>query len=469
MPELTRDELEGRLPAEPDVTGLLAELRGAAQGGRKLVVLDDDPTGTQTVHGVDVLTTWTEADLTDAALAPESLFYILTNSRALARAEAAQLTGTLSERLSQVQRVTGRSLDIISRSDSTLRGHYPAELLPLARFKKPHGHLIVPAFPEGGRITVAGVHYVLTGDTYKPVTETDFSRDPTFAYRHAYLPAWVEEKTAGAWRREDVLHVSIDDLRTGGPDAVKTVLMRAEGNRPVVSDAVTYADLSVLAAGLGLAEREGKRFLARTAASFVRVRGGLSEKPLLTRADLGLNSGSGGLVLVGSYVALSAQQLAAAVGLENVDSRQLSVEALLEHGQPARVGAALARWADGVMASRRTALVYTSRDLIKEQAGRTHVQIAALISEALSGVPQFLTQPPAWIIAKGGITSSDVATRGLGVRKARVLGQIKAGIPTWRLGEETRFPGVPYLVFPGNVGTPETLAELITLLGTDVQ
>lgn len=463
MPELTRAALMARLPPEPDVTGLAAELRHAASR-RKLVVLDDDPTGTQTVHGVDVLTTWTEADLTAAVLGSEPLFYVLTNSRALRETEAVDLAGTLSERLARVQEVTGRRLDILSRSDSTLRGHYPAELSPLADFVKPDGHLIVPAFPEGGRVTVDGVHYVLTGDTYRPVTDTDFARDPTFGYRHAYLPAWVEEKTKHAWRREEVLHVSLDTLRNGGPDAAQTVLMQAERNRPVVADAVSYADLSVLAAGLARAERAGKRFLTRSAASFVRVRGGLEAKPLLTRTDLGVKSG-GGLVLVGSYVDLSARQLTAALELESVDARELSVQTLLERGNPEREAAAAARWADGVMATGRTALVYTSRDLVAEQSGKSHVQIAALVSAALSSIPQFLTQTPAWLIAKGGITSSDVATHGLGVRKARVLGQVTAGVPTWQLGAETRFPGMPYLVFPGNVGRDDTLAEIITLLG----
>lgn len=462
---ITRTELDSLLPAEPEVTAFLQEIRDdLAQGERKIVVLDDDPTGTQTVHDVDVLTTWAEDDLKNAVLAPGSLFYVLTNSRALPESEAINLAETLRDHLEQVQNITGTRLDVISRSDSTLRGHYPAELLPLASFAEPDGHLIVPAFPEGGRITVRGLHYVLTDDTYIPVTETDFSRDPTFGYSHAHLAAWVEEKTAGAWKREDVLHVSIDHLRTGGPNEVRDVLVKARGNQPIISDAVTYADLTLLATGLARAEKLGKRFLARTGASFVRVRGGLSNKPLLTRTDLGGSSIRGGLVLVGSYVDLTALQLTPALKLEGVDARELSVLNLLAHGDPSREAADFASWVDGVTASGRTALVYTSRDLVTEQAGRTHIQIAALVSSALSGITQSLTQTPAWIIAKGGITSSDIATKGLGVRRARVLGQVSPGIPAWQLGEESSFPGVPYIVFPGNVGTTETLAELITLL-----
>lgn len=464
---ITCDELNSLLPAEPEVTTLLKEIGDdLAQGNRKIVVLDDDPTGTQTVYDVNVLTTWAESDLKSAILAPESLFYVLTNSRALPEAEAIGLAETLCDHLEKIQKSIGIRLDVISRSDSTLRGHYPAELLPLTGLVKPDGHLIVPAFPEGGRITVRGIHYVLMGDAYVPVTATDFSRDPTFGYTHAHLSEWVEEKSAGAWKGKDVLHITIDHLRVGGPNKVRDVLLKASDNQPIISDAVTYADLTVLSAGLARAENLGKRFLARTGASFVRVRAGLSKKPLLTRTDLGISSSRGGLVLVGSYVDLTALQLNAAVRLEGVEARELSVLDLLEHRDPSREAIDIARWVDSVTVSGRTALVYTSRDLVTAQADKTHVQIAALVSSALSAIPKSLIQEPAWVIAKGGITSSDIATKGLGVRKAFVLGQVAPGVPAWKLGQESRFPGMPYIVFPGNVGTADTLAELITLFSS---
>ena len=67
---------------------------------------------------------------------------------------------------------------------------------------------------------------------------------------------------------------------------------------------------------------------------------------------------------------------------------------------------------------------------------------------------------------KGGITSSDVGTKALAVKKARVLGQIQPGIPVWQTGAESRFPGTPYVIFPGNVGEDGTLkAAAEVLLG----
>jgi uncharacterized protein YgbK (DUF1537 family) len=71
-----------------------------------------------------------------------------------------------------------------------------------------------------------------------------------------------------------------------------------------------------------------------------------------------------------------------------------------------------------------------------------------------------LERRPRYLLAKGGITSSDIATRGLGIRRALVLGQILPGVPVWQSGPESRFPGMPYIVFPGNVGGVEALAEV---------
>ena len=68
---------------------------------------------------------------------------------------------------------------------------------------------------------------------------------------------------------------------------------------------------------------------------------------------------------------------------------------------------------------------------------------------------------PAYIIAKGGITSSDVGTKALKVKKALVMGQIQKGIPVWLTGEESKFPGMPYIIFPGNVGDKDTLRLIV--------
>jgi uncharacterized protein YgbK (DUF1537 family) len=106
-------------------------------------------------------------------------------------------------------------------------------------------------------------------------------------------------------------------------------------------------------------------------------------------------------------------------------------------------------------------VIATSRELITSLDAASSLDIGARISAALVEVVQRLKVRPRYLIAKGGITSSDLATRALGVKRAMVLGQILPGVPVWELGAESKFPGLPYIVFPGNVGGREALKEAV--------
>ena len=86
------------------------------------------------------------------------------------------------------------------------------------------------------------------------------------------------------------------------------------------------------------------------------------------------------------------------------------------------------------------------------------------ISDGVQRLVADLKVTPAFVVAKGGITSSDVGTKALKVQKANVLGQIKPGIPVWQTGDESKFPLTPYVIFPGNVGEISTLKEAAEVL-----
>ena len=458
-----------RLPPEPDVSSLLLEIRRSLDDpSSRLLVLDDDPTGVQTMQDIEILTTW-EPDLIDRTLREQPrLLYLLTNSRALDEPAAVKLTASVVAVLRSAALKHQIRFSPISRSDSTLRGHYPAELGPLADLlsQPPDGHLIVPAYPEGGRIVLDGCHFVYdhSSGRYVPVTETDFSRDPTFGFSHYRLAEWVEEKSKGAWKARQVLSVPLRMLREGGPDEVGSLLLRAKHNVPIVVDTVTDSDLVVLSAGLLRAENAGKRFLCRTAAPFVRSRLGELPGASLDPDVIGFGPG---LVLVGSYVQRTSEQLTAARALANVESIELLVDRLFEQAEAERHLTGLVGAIESSLAAGRTALVFTSRGLVSQRGQLNHVQISAIVSEALSSIPTRLSRPPKWLVAKGGITSNDVLTKGLKAKRARVLGQVASGVSALRLGPESAYPGLPFIVFPGNVGGPSTLADLIrTLTGS---
>lgn len=466
-PESTTSVLD-HLPPEDD-RDRSDEVRAAiAASGRKLVALDDDPTGVQTVHDTAVLTRWDVPSLAAELTDPRPVCFVLTNSRSLPETEAIRLNREIAANLGVASRQTGVGFAVASRSDSTLRGHFPAETDALAEtLGGVDGVLLVPAFFEGGRYTVGDVHWVRDGEGFVPAAETEFARDATFGYRQSDLKQWVEEKTGGRVPAAAVAAISIADIRRGGPDRVATILGAASQARSIVVNAASYRDLDVVVLGLLRAEAAGKRFLYRTGAAFVRARAGLPERPLLSRTDL-LGAGAAvplpGLVAVGSHVRRSAEQLAALLALPGIIHVELDVPRIVapttRQGEIARATRATA----AALAAGSTPVVATSRLLHRAADPLAQLDTSRVVSAALVSVVAGVTARPGWIVAKGGITSSDVGTAALGVDRAIVLGQIRPGVPVWRLGPETRHPGLSYVVFPGNVGGPESLAEVVALL-----
>jgi uncharacterized protein YgbK (DUF1537 family) len=310
------------------------------------------------------------------------------------------------------------------------------------------------------------MHWAQVGSAVVPVAETAYARDPVFGYANSSLPAWVEEKSGGRIRAADVLSLSLDLIRTGGPRAVTAALRAAPSGSVVVVNAVAQSDLEVVAAGVQDIEHEGFDLVYRSAASFVRVRAGIPQRPSLSRAEVFGDvaaPGGPGLVVCGSHVPLSTAQVAEARALPNVAPYEVAVDDLHPRG-PARTTAVerAALAASRAIGDGRHALVYTTREY-REFDGAHPLEASQSIAEALAEIVQRMTVTPTFVLAKGGITSSVLATHGLNMKSALVVGQVVPGVSVWT-SDSGRLPRIPYLVFPGNVGSERTLAELLTLL-----
>ena len=446
---------------------LLPSIRARVkESGKKIVVLDDDPTGTQTVHNVPVLTEWSLESLKTVFAEPDAVVYILTNSRSVPLEQAQAMNREIAENLKAAGQATGRDFAVVSRSDSTLRGHYPGEVDVLVETlgQDVDGTLIIPFFLEGGRYTINDIHYVAEGDQLTPAAETEFARDASFGYTYSNLRDWVSEKHGGQISADAVASISIDDLRQGGPEVVAEKLCQVSNGQVCVVNSAGYRDQEVFVDGLLQAEAAGKRFVYRTAASFVRVRGGIGPRNLLTSGDLTSASTNGGLIVAGSYIKKSTQQIEAVRDLPAVISLEVSVEKLLEaETRDNEVNRVIAQ-ADETIAGGQDALIYTSRKLITGQDAVSSLAIGQAVSAALVEIVRRVSVKPGWVIAKGGITSSDTATKGLGIKRVRVLGQAIPGVPVWQTGAESRWPDMVYVVFPGNVGGVDAMAEMVQIL-----
>jgi uncharacterized protein YgbK (DUF1537 family) len=433
---------------------------------RKVVVLDDDPTGTQTVHSIPVLTEWSLKSL-QAELANDlPAFYILTNSRSFTLDVAKSINSEIGHNLNQAAKLANREFVVVSRSDSTLRGHFPGEVNSLANSleDKFDGWIMTPFFPEGGRYTINDIHYVAEGERLVPAAQTEFARDRVFGYQSSNLRQWVAEKTQGQIPADRVVSISLEDLREGGPQQIPSFLNQLHSGSVCVVNAVTYRDLEVLVAGLLEAEMDGKKFLYRTAASFVQVRSGLSPRPLLNAQELSLSNSGGGLIVVGSYVPRTTEQLNALLSCPGIIPIEANTEAMLDDKRhPGEIQRIVAK-ADHYLNMGIDTVIYTSRELISGQDAQSSLAIGQCISRGLITCLKKISATPRYILAKGGITSSDVATDALNVKRAMVSGQILPGIPVWELGHESRYPRMPYIVFPGNVGNSQALVDLVNKL-----
>ncbi|KAH0600759.1 hypothetical protein MHUMG1_01758 [Metarhizium humberi] len=472
-----------RLPAAPTLASLppeyphdvLSSIQGVVGSDQvpTLVILDDDPTGTQTCHDIDVLTVWDSETLDSEFRLDPRGFFILTNSRALPSAAARELIQEICANVAQAAKRAGKAFEIVLRGDSTLRGHLPEEPeaaeTALGAFD---GWIISPFFAQGGRYTIDDVHYVKEGDTLVPASQTQFAADATFGYQNSNLRQYILEKCGPRFNNDSFLSVTLQDIREGGPKAVTEKLLSVgpDSNRVIIVNAVAESDMHVFVAGLLEAEKGGRRYLYRTGAAFVSSRLGIKGIPPLTMKDLGVFSGAGerrpgGLVIAGSYVPKTTVQLEALTQRLKAKLQvvELKVPDLIASEDAAEsIVRAAAQTVSMKLYAGHDVLVMTSRALIKGHDGLSSLNIGSKVANALVQLLGLVDVHPRYIIAKGGITSSDTATKGLKMKRARVLGQAAPGVPLWRCDEETsRHRGVPFVVFPGNVGNEDALADLV--------
>lgn len=427
----------------------------------KLIVLDDDPTGSQTVHGCLLLMQWDIATLRAALDDEIPLFFILANTRAMDAAHAAAVTREVCRNLKAALAERDQQAIFISRSDSTLRGHYPVETDVIAQELGPFdAHFIVPAFFEAGRITRDSIHYLKHDDAEIPVHETEFARDSVFGYRNSYLPAYVEEKTGGRILAKKVERLLLDQVRSG----VYERLLRLADNACVVVDAECQADLDGFAKDVIRATQAGKRFLFRSAASLITSLAQLPPQPLQIQQVQRLGrGGKPGAIIVGSHVARTSAQLAQLLREPGIEAIEIDVTRLpAAHAELLTQALARATQAHG---AGRTALVYTSRKERTFDSPAARLAFGEAVSKLLIEVVQGLPQSLGWLMSKGGITSNDVLSRGLKLQTARLLGQILPGVSIVRCPPSLpRFGELPVVIFPGNVGDDRALASAYRLL-----
>lgn len=432
----------------------------------KIIAIDDDPTGCQTVHSCLLLTRWDVETLVEALNDESPLFFVLSNTRGLDAVQAAAVTREICVNLrAALDRLAGDGQPIqpliVSRSDSTLRGHYPVETDVIAEELGPFdAHFLAPAFFEGGRITRDGVHYLLVDGQPVPVNETEFARDSVFGFTHAFLPDYVAEKTGGRIQAGEVERFGLDDVR----GEIGERLLSLSGNRCCVVDAERQADLDGFARQVLAAVGEGRRFLFRSAASLLTAFAALPPQPVAARSMSSyVRGGRPGVVLVGSHVAKSSRQLQTLIETTDVAPVEIDLECLVQ--DEAGLFHTIIDRLETAQHQNRNLVLYTSRGERRFPTTAERLAFGERVSSFLVRIVQHLPRETGFLISKGGITSNDTLSQGLALRTARVLGQILPGCPVVRCpADHPRLPELPVVIFPGNVGDDASLAEVYRIL-----
>lgn len=410
----------------------------------KTIVLDDDPTGTQSATDVTVLLE-VDADLLTDALGAADSVYVQTNSRALDEPAAVALTQRIRAAGEEAARRLGTEVRFVLRGDSTLRGHVFAETAVF--LDDAAVMLFVPAFPEGGRTTKEGVHFVRVDGRDVPADQSEYADDPVFSFDTGVLADYVTRKSGRASHL-----VPLDAVHDGG---LVRVLREAEAGSVVLPDAVDAGDIAAIAAAVNKATAAGVRIVVRSAAPLAAELAGVASRGLL---DTPLRAEAGPVLLVcGSHTAGASAQLAPVVALWG-DPAVIDTEKAL--AAPFAAGLDAATLARGILTQQNLAVITTERDRSTSHNTLAHGE---KVMTALTCAVRNILPEVSVVVSKGGITSAEVARTGIGASSARVLGQVLPGVSVWEMNAHDGRP-ILYIVVPGNVGEPDTLTRVLGAL-----
>ena len=431
----------------------------------KLIVIDDDPTGSQTVHSCLLLLSWHVETLVAGLRHPANVVFILANTRALPRQDAEVRLRTICGNLHlALRRLNVEHWQLVSRGDSTLRSHFPLEAQVLGRELGPFALVfLLPAFLPGGRTTVGGRHF-LHG---QPVHLSSYAQDNRFGYTTSSLAAWVEQKSGGRIPQATVTGLHWE--RHGNSDHLLDRLASLPQGAMVTVDASEPEHLHCFGQLMQRRRQQGHRDLCWGAASLINAL--VDPGPqMLTPEDLAAlrrwDAGrpQPGLILVGSHQPGADRQLATLLTTPSVKGLEIPLERL-EHGPDPSLAPALAAALRYILHQEcRTVVLYTSRGerLRGDEAG----QLA--LAEAVAELQETLLAPLCpglgYVISKGGSTSDTLLRHGLGLDRVVLRGQVMPGISLVQPPAPQGQIRLPVICVPGNMGTDETLLDLHRLM-----
>jgi len=441
----------------------------------KFVVIDDDPTGSQTVHDCLLLLKWDCSTLGKGFESKSNLFFILANTRSLSENDAKLTIEEICKNLKTV--ITSQAYEeeiiFISRGDSTLRGHNYLEPIALNSCLGPFDATFhIPAFIEGKRFTINGSHFV----DKTPISQTIFATDKIFGYETSNVKNLLYQQSKSQINFEDIQNLLLSDIEMLNDEENNIVfktLKNLKNNKHVVVDVENYSQLKKFSLVIKKLIKQ-KKFLFRTAASFISS---ISEKKSVSQSEIFFSnlrirnkekSFLPGLIIVGSYVELSTIQLNNLLEISNCNPVELDVFEFFKitsSDNNKKRNLFKNKFLREIRVSfekGKTPVLFTSRKFMSldySEQFNFYNSLALFIAELVADLKYEI----GYLISKGGITTNFILSKGLNADFVYLEGQILTGISvvTCNLRNDQNLPIVTH---PGNIGTKDSLVNIWKVL-----
>ncbi len=438
----------------------------------KFVVIDDDPTGSQTVHDCLLLLKWDYSTLVKGFESKSNLFFILANTRSLSENDAKLTIEEICKNIKAViaSQFYEEEIIFISRGDSTLRGHNYLEPSSLNSCLGPFDATFhIPAFIEGKRLTINGSHFV----DKTPINKTIFARDKIFGYETSNVKDLLFQKSKSQINIEHIQNLLLSDIKILNDDENNIVFKKLKNlnkNKHVIVDVENYSQLNKFALVIKKLTKQ-KKFLFRTAASFISS---ISEKKSVSQSEIFFSnlrirnkekSFLPGLIIVGSFVELSTIQLQNLLEISNCNPIELDVFEFFKITSSENYQKQRNLFKNKFLKEIRfsfekgkTPVLFTSRKFMSldyTEQFNFYNSLSCFIAELVADLKYEI----GYLISKGGITTNMILSNGLNADYVYLEGQILTGISvvTHNLKNDEKLPIVTH---PGNIGTKDSLVNI---------
>ena len=445
----------------------------------KIIVFDDDPTGSQTVHDCLLLLKWDYQTLLKGLRSSSKLLFILCNTRSLTEKEASRRLTEICSSLIKVISNEGYSLSgfmFISRGDSTLRGHNFLEPEIINRNLGPFDATFhIPAFIEGERLTINGKHFVQN----IPAHKTIFAKDKIFGYDSNNIKEILYKKSKSRIKLDDIKNLDLSDinnLQFTANDPIFLKIKNLNNNAQIIVDAKNYIHLNKFCLLINKLSFE-KKFLFRTAASFISAISRIGENPKsktyyskLRRKDKN-NTYLRGLIVVGSHVETSSLQIKNLLKFTKYKPVEINVQdfyQLLKFNDGEKLIKVLKNnlvsQIRNLINKQFTPVLFTSRKEISCKSEYEEFQFKKILSLFIAEIIHELRHEIGYLVSKGGITSNVILSEGFKADIVYLEGQIMTGISVLNVNLTKINTYIPVITFPGNIGNPDTLKKVLDIL-----